>query len=120
MAILPAVKERAKDLNELAEGVLFLFALRPIAPDAAAQKHLDDGAKQRLKKLAESLAGLNEWSAAAAEAAVRALAEAEQLKLGQRAQPSRAALPGRTVPPPLFDMLGGLGRAENRGRQSGR
>src|SRR3546814_7287199 len=53
MAILPAVKERAKDLNELAEGVLFLFALRPIAPDAAAQKHLDDGAKQRLKKLAE-------------------------------------------------------------------
>jgi glutamyl-tRNA synthetase len=112
MAILPAVKERAKDLNELAEGVMFLFAARPIAPDAAAQKHLDDAAKQRLKKLAAALAGLNNWTATAAEAVVRQLAEAEQVKLGQMAQPLRAALTGRTVSPPIFDVLAVLGRDE--------
>lgn len=116
LAILPAVKERAKDLNELAEGVLFLFAVRPIAPDAAAQKHLDDGAKQRLKRLADALAALNDWTAAAAEAAVRALAEAEQVKLGQMAQPLRAALTGRTVSPPIFDVLAVLGRDETLAR----
>jgi glutamyl-tRNA synthetase len=112
MAILPAVKERAKDLNELAEGVMFLFAARPIAPDAAAQKHLDDAARLRLKKLAVALADLNDWTAAAAEACVRQLAEAEQVKLGQLAQPLRAALTGRTVSPPIFDVLAVLGRDE--------
>src|SRR5690606_2259634 len=39
-AILPAVKERAKDLNELSDGLLFLFAARPLQPDDAARKHL--------------------------------------------------------------------------------
>ncbi len=117
-AILPAVKERAKDLNELAEGLLFLFATRPIAPDAAAQKHLDEAAKARLKKLSAALSALNDWSAAATEAAVRALAEAEQVKLGQLAQPLRAALTGRTVSPPIFDVLAVLGREEALARLS--
>lgn len=115
-AILPAVKERAKDLNELAEGLLFLFATRPLQPDAAAQKHLDDAAKSRLKKLADALGNLGDWSAAGAEAIVRALAESEQVKLGQMAQPLRAALTGRTVSPPIFDVLAVLGREESLAR----
>lgn len=115
-AILPAVKERAKDLNELAEGLLFLFAARPLQPDAAALKHLDDAAKSRLQKLADALGGLSDWSAAGAEAIVRALAESEQVKLGQMAQPLRAALTGRTVSPPIFDVLAVLGREESLAR----
>ncbi|WP_298721163.1 glutamate--tRNA ligase [uncultured Ferrovibrio sp.] len=115
-AILPAVKERAKDLNELAEAVLFLFAARPIQPDAAAQKHLDDAAKARLRKVSEALQPLNEWTAASTEAVVRNLAETEQVKLGQLAQPLRAALTGRTVSPPIFDVLAVLGRDETLAR----
>lgn len=111
-AILPAVKERAKDLNELADGMQFLFAARPIQPDAAAQKHLDDAAKARLRKVAEALRGVSEWQAAAIEAAVRALSETEQVKLGQLAQPLRAALTGKAVSPPIFDVAAVLGRDE--------
>lgn len=115
-AILPAVKERAKDLNELADGLLFLFAVRPIQPDAAAQKHLDDAAKARLRKIAEALRSIGDWSAAAIEASVRALAETEQVKLGMLAQPLRAALTGRTVSPPIFDVAAVLGRDETLAR----
>ncbi|HEX6959494.1 MAG TPA: glutamate--tRNA ligase [Ferrovibrio sp.] len=115
-AILPSVKERAKDLNELAEAVLFLFAARPIQPDAAAQKHLDQAAKERLKKLVDALRPVNDWNAAGTEAVVRKLAETEQVKLGQLAQPLRAALTGRTVSPPIFDVLAVLGRDETLAR----
>lgn len=114
--ILPAVKERAKDLNELAEAMLFLFAQRPIQPDAAAQKHLDDAAKTRLKVMIETLNTVADWTAANTEAAIRSLSETQQVKLGQLAQPLRAALTGRTVSPPIFDVLAVLGREETLAR----
>src|SRR5690606_9916033 len=117
-AILPAVKERAKDLNELSDGLLFLFAARPLQPDDAARKHLDDAAKARLRKIAAALRGLSAWTAPAIEAAVRARSETEQVKLGQLAQPLRAALPGRTVSPPIFDVAAVLGRDETLARLS--
>jgi glutamyl-tRNA synthetase len=115
-AILPAAKERAKDLNELAEAFAFLFAARPIQADAAAQKHLDDAAKARLKTMIETLSGVSDWTAASTEAAIRALSETQQVKLGQLAQPLRAALTGRTVSPPIFDVLAVLGREETLAR----
>jgi len=115
-AILPAAKERAKDLNELAEAFAFLFAARPIAPDAAAQKHLDDAAKARIRTMIETLNGVSDWTAANTEAAIRALSETQQVKLGQLAQPLRAALTGKTVSPPIFDVLAVLGREETLAR----
>lgn len=115
-AILPAVKERAKDLNEITEALQFLFAARPIAPDAAAQKHLDDAAKARLKTMIETLGTVSSWTATDTEAAIRSLSESQQVKLGQLAQPLRAALTGRTVSPPIFDVLAVLGREETLAR----
>ena len=54
-----------------------------------------------------------DWSAAALEAAARDFAEAEGSKLGQVAQPLRAALTGKTSSPPLFEMMAVLGREES-------
>jgi glutamyl-tRNA synthetase len=54
----------------------------------------------------------SEWNAAALEAAVRALAEEKSAKLGQLAQPLRAALTGKSASPPIFDMMVALGRDE--------
>jgi glutamyl-tRNA synthetase len=115
-AILPAVKERAKDLNEITEALQFLFVARPIQADAAAQKHLDDAAKARLKTMIETLGTVSSWTAIDTEAAIRSLSEAQQVKLGQLAQPLRAALTGRTVSPPIFDVLAVLGREETLAR----
>jgi glutamyl-tRNA synthetase len=47
---------------------------------------------------------------------VRALAQSEGVKLGDLAQPLRAAATGRTVSPPIFDVLAALGRDESLAR----
>ena len=57
-------------------------------------------------------------AAAAAEAAVRAYVAESGAKLGQVAQPLRAALTGRSTSPGIFDVLETLGREESLGRIS--
>ena len=47
---------------------------------------------------------------------MRVYAEAVGAKLGQIAQPLRAALTGRTTSPGIFDVLAVLGRTESLGR----
>jgi len=47
---------------------------------------------------------------------VRSFAEAQGLKLGQIAQPLRAALTGSTVSPGVFEVMTVLGKAEVLGR----
>ena len=47
---------------------------------------------------------------------MRAYSESIGVKLGQIAQPLRAALTGRTTSPGIFDVLDVLGRAESLAR----
>jgi glutamyl-tRNA synthetase len=53
-----------------------------------------------------------DWVAPKLEAATRDYVATHGLKLGQAAQPLRAALTGRTVSPPIFEMLQILGKEE--------
>ena len=62
------------------------------------------------------LQGLRAWDEAALEAALRECAERAGLKLGQLAQPLRAALTGSTASPGLFEVMAVLGRDETLGR----
>jgi len=57
-----------------------------------------------------------DWSHEGTESAVKALAEAEGLKLGKLAQPLRAALTGRATSPGIFDVLVLLGQGESLAR----
>ncbi|MGB0086837.1 MAG: glutamate--tRNA ligase [Rhodomicrobiaceae bacterium] len=109
---MPGLKERAKTLVELLDNAQFLFAKRPLKVDEKSAKLLTPDARDRLAALHERLSGLNEWTAAGAEDAVRALAQDLGVKLGDLAQPLRAALTGRTVSPGIFDVLFVLGREE--------
>jgi glutamyl-tRNA synthetase len=115
-AALPSLKERAKTLVELVDGAAYLVATRPIAPDQNAAKLLDGTGKAVLAALIPRLEAVSDWSATALEAAVRAHAEATGAKLGSLAQPLRAALTGRTVSPPVFDVMAVLGRPESLAR----
>ncbi|MCX5479948.1 glutamate--tRNA ligase [Kaistia geumhonensis] len=112
---LPGLKERAKTLVELKDGAAFLFANRPLALDEKAGTILDADARALLKRLHAILVE-TEWTIEATEAAVKAFAEAEGLKLGKVAQPLRAALTGRSTSPGIFDVLMVLGREESLGR----
>jgi glutamyl-tRNA synthetase len=116
LAAMPGLKERAKTLVELLDSAYYLYAARPLQLDAKAAALLDDAAKQRLPGLAETLSAVNDWSVAALEAAVRGYAETNGLKLGQAAQPLRAALTGRAMSPGLFDVMAVLGREETLAR----
>jgi glutamyl-tRNA synthetase len=112
---MPGLKERAKTLVELLDGARFLFAARPLEMDAKALEILSKG-REHLPELIARLEAVSDWSAAAAEAAVRAYAEETGAKLGQVAQPLRAALTGRGTSPGIFDVLEVLGRDESLSR----
>jgi glutamyl-tRNA synthetase len=113
---MPFLTPRAKDLNELADGAAFLFAARPLPMDEKAAALLEGSARDLLALVHGRLSGLPDWTAEGAEQAVREVAEAEGAKLGQLAQPLRAALTGRATSPGIFDVLVLLGREESLAR----
>ncbi|KRE04013.1 glutamate--tRNA ligase [Bosea sp. Root670] len=116
LAAMPGLKERAKTLIELLDSAFYLYAQRPLQLDDKAKGLLDEAARQRLPKIAEKLAAVGDWTPAPLEAAVRAYVEESGLKLGQAAQPLRAALTGRAMSPGLFDVMAVLGREETLAR----
>jgi len=116
IAAMPGLKERAKTLIELIESARYLYADRPLALDDKAKAVMTADARGMLAHLSRELAMVDPWSAAGAEAAVRAYAERAGAKLGAVAQPLRAALTGRTTSPGIFEVLAVLGKAESLAR----
>jgi glutamyl-tRNA synthetase len=116
VAGMPGLKQRAKTIVELAESAQFYCHRRPIALGEPARKLLTEPGRSRLLSLAKRLAEIDAWTASAAEAATRVAAEAASLKLGDLAQPLRAALTGSNVSPPIFEVMQVLGREESLGR----
>jgi len=113
---MPGLKPRAKTLVELMDTARYLFAARPLAMEAKAEKLLSPEARQHIGALTERFATLDHWSAEPLEEVVRAYAEEADVKLGKIAQPLRAALTGRTVSPGIFEVLEVLGREESLAR----
>jgi len=116
LAAMPGLKERAKNLIELIDSARFLWADRPIPIEDKAKALLTDEARALLTEAIGELEGVTPWSAEGTEAAVRAFAERKGIKLGQVAQPLRAALTGRVTSPGIFDVLAVLGRSESLAR----
>ena len=96
---------RAAALLSSSDGAKRMAAAKLLAPEGRSS-------------LAAALPALEatDWTAPALEEAARAHAEASGLKLGQVAQPLRAALTGKAASPPLFAMLALLGRVESLNR----
>jgi glutamyl-tRNA synthetase len=113
---MPELKPRAKSLIELSEGATFLFKSRPLDVDERAAALLQGEAPNLLARLHHALQALPDWTAETTEQAVRGVSEEAGVKLGQVAQPLRAALTGRTTSPGIFDVLVLLGREESLAR----
>jgi glutamyl-tRNA synthetase len=111
---IPPLKERSKTLTELVGGALFIAVERPITPDVKAAKLLNDAGRASNSAVHKILSDIPEsdWTAAKIEALIKSYAEESGAKLGNIAQPLRAALTGRAVSPPVFDVLEILGRDE--------
>ena len=109
---MPGLKERAKTLIELLDSAYYLYAQRPLSIEPKAEALLADGGRDRIAGLLPHLAALPEWSRPRRKARCADFGEESALKLGQVAQPLRAALTGRATSPGLFDVMTVLGREE--------
>lgn len=114
LAAMPSLKDRAKTLKELIDGAAYLFAQRPLKLEDKALKLLDQSGRASNAAIAMLIdeVSQSDWQASKLEALVKKYAEEKSLKLGAIAQPLRAALTGRAVSPPIFDVLAVLGRDE--------
>ncbi|MDT0188366.1 glutamate--tRNA ligase [Microbacterium sp. ARD31] len=105
---MPLVGERINKLTEAAPMLGFLFVDEA---DFAREEELDDAAKDVVKAAHDALAGLDTWSTAAIDEALRAsLIEGLGLKPRVAFGPVRIAISGRKVSPPLFESMELLGR----------
>jgi glutamyl-tRNA synthetase len=114
-AAMEGLKPRAETLEQLADNAMFYVRERPIPLDEKAAKLLTPDARMLLVELATFLESSGE-TAEEMEPVVRHFAEIRGLKLGQVAQPLRAALTGSTVSPGIFEVMAVLGKKEIAGR----
>mgnify|MGYP001271241465 CR=1 FL=1 len=113
---MAGLKQRAKTLLELAEAALFYCRERPIPMADKARALLEGAGREHVRALAQAFAALENWTEAAAEAAMRGYIESRGLKMGDVAQPLRAALTGQPQSPSLYEVMAALGRDEALGR----
>ena len=114
---MPLVAERMNKLTEAPDMLGFLFV-----DDASFERHdeIDDAGRDVVRAAYDALAGLEHWSTAEIEAALRdALVEGLGLKPRLAFGPVRIAATGRKVSPPLFESLELLGRDRSLARLSG-
>jgi glutamyl-tRNA synthetase len=115
---MSGLKERAKKINELTISARFYVISIPIPMDKTATAILDNGGRQKVADILPQLSAAQSWEAEALEKLVRAHAEESGTKLGQVAQPLRAALTGSKTSPPIFEVMDVLGREESLNRLS--
>ncbi len=109
---MDGLKQRAKDLNELADGAMVYAKARPLAFDEKAQKQLTPETIATLHELHDQLLGVETWDKETVETAIKAFAESKELKIGKILQPLRAALTGTTVSPSMFEVMVIFGKDE--------
>ncbi len=108
--LMPGLKERAKTLVDLSQSAAFLCR-RPTEFEPKAQALLTPENRAMLGEVSAVL-DATDFSAPALSEALKAFAEAKGRKLGQVAQPVRAALTGSTMSPGIDETLAALGREE--------
>jgi len=109
--LMPQLKERAKTLIELADMAAFLAHSAPLPMEPKAAALLTPENRLLLRDVADALGGA-EFTTAGIDATLRSFADAHGKKLGQVAQPLRAALTGRVASPGIDATLVALGREE--------
>lgn len=112
---MPSLRDRSKKLPDLLDKAGFILRDRPMALDDATQEIINSVSNSILKRLTTELKDVS-WDSESLFNVCKAFAEQNDMKLGQLAQPLRAALSGGTVSPSAFDMMVLLGRDESIAR----
>jgi len=110
------LKQRAKTIKELAENAAFYVTSRPIQLDEKAKAIINNGGREIISGLLSQLTDLQDWNQASLEQLCREYSEKIGQKLGNVAQPLRAAIAGKTTSPSMFEVMEILGKQETIGR----
>ncbi|HLZ82275.1 MAG TPA: glutamate--tRNA ligase [Caulobacteraceae bacterium] len=116
LAVIPLVKEGAKTIVELDDLCRFALARRPIHLDEKSLGLLTPETRARLSRLANHLAGEDDWRPEMLLARLRSFAEIDGVGLGKFGGALRAVLSGGLPAPDLASGLAALGKSESLGR----
>lgn len=103
------LRDRSRTLLEMANAAVPYLA-QEITLEPGAEKFLTPAIAPALRKLTSRIEASADFSKAGLEAAFKQVLAEEGLKMGELAQPVRAALTGRTASPGLFEVMELLGR----------
>ncbi|MFP7722679.1 glutamate--tRNA ligase [Lysobacter sp. A3-1-A15] len=110
--IVLALRDRVQTLAEMAERAAVWFGPLTEYDEAAVAKHFKPAARAPLADARARLAGLDQWSVAAINAALHDTAAALELGMGKVAQPLRVAITGTQVSPDIGHTVYLAGREE--------
>ncbi len=108
---LALVKDRAQDLNQLADECMYFYK-KGTPADADVAKHWDDEAAARMLRFAEKLEGLPDWDAESIHDLFQPFCEAEGIKMGKLGMPLRLAVAGTAKTPSVDAVLALIGKEE--------
>ncbi len=110
MKILDLTKVRVRTLIELRDMVASFYVEKLTYDQDALNKYINSQTIEYLKLFAERLEKITDFSASNLESELRQLAESLNLKAAVLVHPTRVALTGKSVGPPLFDTIELLGK----------
>ena len=110
--LMQLLRDRLKTLEDLEAEHSFFFSASLVYDEQAVQKFLrQEGIAGHLLALKERLERLSAFDAPAVEQATRALVAERNLQPKDLIHPTRVAVTGRAVSPPLFEVISLLGQA---------
>lgn len=109
--VIALVKDRAQDLNQLADECAYFYRKKTPTEQELA-KHWDADTPARMQRFAALLAELPQWNAESIHALFAPFCEAESIKMGKLGMPLRLAVCGTGKTPSIDQVLALMGRQE--------
>lgn len=108
--IIQLNKDRSRNLSELACNMAIYLKEEISYDKEGIKKYLDEKGKENLKELLSVYEELSLFNKEATERALRELANSKNKKAADYVHPLRVALTGKSVGPPVFDVVNLMGK----------
>jgi glutamyl-tRNA synthetase len=111
LKVLEIVKEKIKLFKDVPDWIGYFFTEEyPFDPELVENTLKKPGALDRLSRLRDKYAGVENWSATGLETVLKQLGAEIGCKTGELVHPARVAVSGRSIGPSLYHMLEVMGK----------
>ena len=111
LKVLEIVKEKIKLFKDVPDWIGYFFTEEyPFDPKLVENTLKTPGALDRLSRLRDKYAGVEDWSATGLETVLKQLGAEIGCKIGELVHPARVAVSGRSIGPSLYHMLEVMGK----------